>query len=199
MGGSWTALHFAAEKGRHDAIALLVKHGADPTARNARGQTPLDEAALYGQPAQAASVAAAMARTTERSAAAVADEKALMNAAREGALGDVQRLVEAGTGRNCANGFGYGRDVDAVDATPVCRARTRRTRARDACRDVQRDAVVRLRCKPKGCGRMPTRCVLSVGRGNPARALGVLGDLIRTEPSRGSPSGEASFAAARRR
>ena len=35
--GSWTALHFAAEKGRHDAIALLVKHGADSAARNARG------------------------------------------------------------------------------------------------------------------------------------------------------------------
>ncbi len=37
----------------------------------------------------------------------MADERALLNAAREGALRDVQRLMKAGTSRNCANGFGY--------------------------------------------------------------------------------------------
>ena len=113
-----------------------MKHGADPAARNARGQTALDEAALYGQPAQAATVAAARARTTERSAAAAADEKALMNAAREGALGDVRRLVEAGTGRDCANGFGYGRDVVACASS-----RARGVRATGCASDVHRDAA----------------------------------------------------------
>ncbi len=54
----WTALHFAAANGQHDAIASLVKHGADPAMRNQRGQTPLGEAALYGQ--AAATLASAM-------------------------------------------------------------------------------------------------------------------------------------------
>ena len=44
-----TALHFAAHSGpdRSEIARLLLRHGADPTLRDAHGRTPLDSAADY--------------------------------------------------------------------------------------------------------------------------------------------------------
>jgi hypothetical protein len=41
-GGRATALHYAAKAGFLKTIALLLEHGADPSARDDNGQTPLD-------------------------------------------------------------------------------------------------------------------------------------------------------------
>jgi len=53
--GGWTPLHGAAARNSADAIAVLLKHGADPTAKDARGLTPL-EVAEQGGFAEAAKV-----------------------------------------------------------------------------------------------------------------------------------------------
>jgi Ankyrin repeats (many copies) len=41
-GGRATALHYAAKAGFVKSIAVLLDHGADPTARDDNGFTPLD-------------------------------------------------------------------------------------------------------------------------------------------------------------
>jgi ankyrin repeat protein len=41
-------LHNAVRAGREDVVRLLLKSKADPTLRNANGNTPLDEAKLIG-------------------------------------------------------------------------------------------------------------------------------------------------------
>jgi hypothetical protein len=48
-----TALHLAARFGRDDLAALLLSGGADPNARDKRGDRPLHLAAGYGHPAVA--------------------------------------------------------------------------------------------------------------------------------------------------
>jgi hypothetical protein len=40
----WTALHSAAQQGKREATRALLERGADPAARTAQGQTPLDAA-----------------------------------------------------------------------------------------------------------------------------------------------------------
>jgi ankyrin repeat protein len=49
VGEAVTPLHEAARWGRCDVMELLVGAGADPNARNARGETPLHCAALWGR------------------------------------------------------------------------------------------------------------------------------------------------------
>ena len=44
----WTPLHGAAARGSADVIAVLLKHGADPAARDAKGMTPLQVAERGG-------------------------------------------------------------------------------------------------------------------------------------------------------
>jgi ankyrin repeat protein len=46
---SETALHFAAQYGSYENVRYLLKHGADRTAVESRGWTPLHSAALAGQ------------------------------------------------------------------------------------------------------------------------------------------------------
>src|SRR5262249_26650449 len=41
-GGRATALHYAAQAGFARTVALLIEHGADPTAADDNGRTPLD-------------------------------------------------------------------------------------------------------------------------------------------------------------
>ena len=43
-----TPLHIAARFGQAAMVDLLVSHGADPSARDDRGQTPLDKARAFG-------------------------------------------------------------------------------------------------------------------------------------------------------
>ena len=59
---AWTALHEAARSGRQDMIDLLLKYGADPTAKNDDGITPIQLAVEKGGPELAPSL------QTERSA-----------------------------------------------------------------------------------------------------------------------------------
>jgi ankyrin repeat protein len=42
--GGWTPLHGAAARNSGDIVAVLLKHGADPTAKDFRGMTPLQAA-----------------------------------------------------------------------------------------------------------------------------------------------------------
>ena len=42
--GGWTPLHGAAARNSSDIVAVLLKHGADPTAKDARGLTALQVA-----------------------------------------------------------------------------------------------------------------------------------------------------------
>lgn len=44
-----TPLHCAAQHGHRAVLALLLRHDADPSVKNGRGETPLDLAAQYGR------------------------------------------------------------------------------------------------------------------------------------------------------
>ncbi|CAN8027371.1 unnamed protein product, partial [Ixodes persulcatus] len=61
-----TALHFAAQYGHADAVALLLSHGAEPGLRNVRGESPLDLAAQYGRLESVSLLAGAQAHSLQR-------------------------------------------------------------------------------------------------------------------------------------
>eukprot|EP01045_Picozoa_sp_COSAG04_P016391 COSAG04_NODE_1363_length_7079_cov_19.484815_10_plen_315_part_01 len=77
MLGGWPPLHFAAKGGHTAAVSELLKHGADPFARDREGETALTQARYWGHEATAAVLdeaevraLAADASAGERSAAA---------------------------------------------------------------------------------------------------------------------------------
>jgi ankyrin repeat protein len=67
--GGWTPLHGAAARGSANIVATLLKHGADPTARDAKGMTPL-QVAEQGGFVEAARVLRQAASTSAAAAAA---------------------------------------------------------------------------------------------------------------------------------
>jgi ankyrin repeat protein len=75
-GGSWssihqdgnTLLHWAAQFGEDDVMAALLKHGAEPNARNQNGMTPLHLAAEVGRQKAAELLLAAQANVNALSA-----------------------------------------------------------------------------------------------------------------------------------
>jgi ankyrin repeat protein len=46
--GSMTALHLASDQGMGESVGFLVEAGADVTARNRHGETPLERALAGG-------------------------------------------------------------------------------------------------------------------------------------------------------
>jgi ankyrin repeat protein len=69
--GGWTALHGAAARNSADIVSMLLSHGADPTARDAKGLTAL-QVAEQGGFAAAAKVLRSVAATPASPAAAPA-------------------------------------------------------------------------------------------------------------------------------
>jgi hypothetical protein len=63
-----SALHAAALSGNLDAIAFLLELGADPEARDAHGETPMDLAIRNGQARAADLMESARTRTREKTA-----------------------------------------------------------------------------------------------------------------------------------
>lgn len=91
----FTPLHEAAAKGKYEIVKLLLKHGADPSKKNRDGATPLD-----------------LVRESDQDVAdLLRGNAALLDAAKKGNLGRVQRLVTS-ENINC-------RDAQGRNSTPL--------------------------------------------------------------------------------
>ena len=94
-----TPLHLAMRRGHEGCLPPLLGAGASPGATDARGRTPLHEAASAGQTAALAALAAAVPPADMAAAVAVADgdgNTALHAACKRGRLDVVQRLLDMG-------------------------------------------------------------------------------------------------------
>lgn len=88
-----TPLHWAAEQGKADIVALLLDRGADPQARNLAGSTALHIAAKLGREEV---VRLLLERKLDPEAANLAGFTPLMFAARNGDASVVRLLIAAG-------------------------------------------------------------------------------------------------------
>ena len=86
-----TAMHYAAENDAAECVEALLRAGADPFARDARGRTPMDAAAAEG----AAAAKAALEREAERRTAE--SEKARLELLEAEGVTDDHRGREAGS------------------------------------------------------------------------------------------------------
>lgn len=125
-------LHFAAYNGDDATVNILLKHGAEPNARNKHGQSPLHKAALYGsvEVAQALIYAGADPKLPDAYGASFedyiagagsafsAEDARKLGVLRRKAREDPRPTVEVEAGGDCPADGGY--NVGREDATLPC-------------------------------------------------------------------------------
>jgi ankyrin repeat protein len=120
-----TALHLAVVKHQPEALATLLELGADPDALDQAGLTPLDQAALSGEPAMvqrllahgariALPAAVALDRTADVARLSAAEPGSLAPGGRWGTL--IVRAAERASGAVVEALVRHGASVDAIDA-----------------------------------------------------------------------------------
>ena len=93
----WTALHWAARLGDKDLVACILKHSANPNAKDKGGMGPLSEAVCREDPAIPALLVAHGAKVSPKDPTTI---KSLIYAAGTGALETVELLLDKGADPN---------------------------------------------------------------------------------------------------